>query len=952
MAEVTVPAFIAKWSASRRTERAAAQEHFIDLCRLLGEQTPNEADPTGEDYAFEKGATKTSGGQGWADVWKRDRFAWEYKGKHANLRAAYQQLLQYREDLDNPPLLVVCDLDRFAVHTNFTGTAKRVYAFSLADLAAPVATEGSALPPLDVLRAVFAAPERLRPERTAEYVTEQAAAEFATLAESLRQRGVAPERAAHFLMRLLFCLFAEDIELLPRRLFTRLVEQTRRRPSVFGELLRELFAKMRAGGFFGIDEIAYFNGGLFGNDTPGLHDLSSQRSVQPWRSDDQTLELTRADLAVLERAARLDWASVEPAIFGTLFERSLDPDKRSQLGAHYTSREDILLIVEPVLIAPLRRRWAAVRAQAEELIARRDEASGGVRTRRERELERLLMEFAGEIAGIRVLDPACGSGNFLYVALKRLLDLEKEVSLFAAQHARLSGLLPQVQPGQLYGIEVNTYAHELASVVVWIGYIQWLHENGFGIPDKPILKPLDNIRRTDAILADGPGQPIEPAWPAADIIIGNPPFLGGKRLRAELGDDYVDRLFRLYDGRVPREADLVTYWFERARALIADGRVQRAGLLATQAIRGGANRRVLEGIKGTGDIFMAWSDRKWVLDGAAVQVSIVGFDAGAETAYTLDGEPVKTINANLTSALDLTQAQRLGENMNLSFMGDTKGGAFDIPDQLAQEMLGAPLNPNGRPNSDVVRPWVNGMDITRRSRGMWIIDFGVDMPEGQAALYESPFAYVLQHVRPVRTASRTTRPEWWLHERPRPEMREAFAPLSRFIGTTMVAKHRIFVWLPSETIPANVVIVMARDDDYFFGVLHSTAHELWARATGTQLREAESGFRYTPTTTFETFPCPWPPGQEPADDPRVGAIAAAARELVALRDRWLDPVGAAARELKGRTLTNLYNARPTWLDLAHRRLDAAVLAAYGWPADLGGEVLLERLLALNLARGG
>ena len=951
MAEVTVPAFIAKWSASRRTERAAAQEHFIDLCRLLGEQTPNEADPTGEDYAFEKGATKTSGGQGWADVWKRGRFAWEYKGKHANLRAAYQQLLQYREDLDNPPLLVVCDLDRFEVHTNFTGTAKRVHAFNLADLSAGVATAASVLPPLDVLRAVFSAPERLRPERTPEYVTEQAAAEFATLAESLRQRGVAPERAAHFLMRLLFCLFAEDIDLLPRRLFTRLVEQTRRRPSVFGELLRELFAKMRAGGFFGIDEIAYFNGGLFGNDTPGLHDQSSQRSVQPWRSNDETLEVTTADLAVLERAARLDWASVEPAIFGTLFERSLDPDKRSQLGAHYTSREDILLIVEPVLIAPLRRRWAAVRAQAEELIARRDAASGGTRTIRQRALERLLQDFAGEIAGIRVLDPACGSGNFLYVALKQLLDLEKEISLFAAQHARLSGLLPQVQPGQLYGIEINTYAHELASVVVWIGYIQWLHENGFGIPDKPILKPLDNIRRTDAILADGPGQPVEPAWPAADIIIGNPPFLGGKRLRAELGDDYVDRLFGLYDGRVPREADLVTYWFERARALVAEGEVRRAGLLATQAIRGGANRRVLEGIKATGDIFMAWRDRKWVLDGAAVRVSMVGFDGGAEEAYTLDGEPVKTINANLTSALDLTQARRLDENLNLSFMGDTKGGAFDILDKLAQEMLAEPVNPNGRPNSDVVRPWVNGMDITRRPRGMWIIDFGVDMPEEQAALYEQPYQYVRQHVLPGRLKNKRAsyRERWWIHMEPRPALREALAPLSRCICTPRVSKHRLFVWLQAGTLPDSATFAFARDDDYFFGVLHSTAHELWALRQGTALTDRP---RYTPTTTFETFPLPWPPGQEPADDPRVEAIAAAARELVALRERWLNPAGAAARELKGRTLTNLYNARPTWLDLAHRRLDAAVLVAYGWPADLGGEALLERLLALNLARGG
>ena len=918
-----------------------------------GEQTPNEADPTGEDYAFEKGATKTSGGQGWADVWKRGRFAWEYKGKHANLRAAYQQLLQYREDLDNPPLLVVCDLDRFAVHTNFTGTAKRVYAFSLADLAAPVATEGSALPPLDVLRAVFAAPERLRPERTAEYVTEQAAAEFATLAESLRQRGVDPERAAHFLMRLLFCLFAEDIDLLPRRLFTRLVEQTRRRPSVFGQLLRELFAKMRAGGFFGIDEIAYFNGGLFGSDTPGLHDQSSQRSVQPWRSNDQTLELTTADLVVLERAARLDWASVEPAIFGTLFERSLDPDKRSQLGAHYTSREDILLIVEPVLIAPLRRRWAAVREQAEALVARRDAATGGTRTIRQRALERLLMDFAGEIAAIRVLDPACGSGNFLYVALKQLLDLEKEVSLFAARHARLSGLLPQVQPGQLYGIEVNTYAHELASVVVWIGYIQWLHENGFGIPDKPILKPLDNIRHTDAVLAaDDEGRPVEPAWPAADIIIGNPPFLGGKRLRSELGDDYVDRLFTLYDGRVPREADLVTYWFERARALIAEGEVQRAGLLATQAIRGGANRRVLERIKATGDIFMAWSDRKWVLDGAAVQVSMVGFDAGAEDTYTLDSEPVKTINANLTSALDLTQAQRLSENRGICFQGPVVVGPFDINPALAREFLAHP-NPHGRPNADVIFPVANAADITRHGRGWNIIDFG-QRSEIEASLYEAPFEYVRQHVKPLRDKNRDRqrREYWWRHGRSGAELRSSLASKTKQIATPRVSKHRIFVQLPPDTIVTDAVVAFARDDDYFFGMLHSTAHELWARATGTQLREAESGFRYTPTTTFETFPLPWPPGQEPADDPRVEAIAAAARELVALRERWLDPAGASERELKGRTLTNLYNARPTWLDLAHRRLDAAVLAAYGWPADLGGEALLERLLALNLARGG
>ena len=684
--------------------------------------------------------------------------------------------------------------------------------------------------------------------------------------------------------------------------------------------------------------------------------------MQPWRSNDQTLELTTADLVVLERAARLDWASVEPAIFGTLFERSLDPDKRSQLGAHYTSREDILLIVEPVLIAPLRRRWAAVREQAEELIARRDAVSGevqtnrGLRTRRERELERelarLLQDFAGEIAAIRVLDPACGSGNFLYVALKRLLDLEKEVSLFAAQHARLSGLLPQVQPGQLYGIEVNTYAHELASVVVWIGYIQWLHENGFGIPDKPILKPLDNIRRTDAVLAaDAEGRPVEPAWPAADIIIGNPPFLGNKRMLSELGDQYVGQLRALYSGRVPGGADLVCYWFERARGLIADGQVQRAGLLATQAIRGGANRRVLERIKGTGDIFMAWRDRKWVLDGAAVRVSMVGFDGGAEEAYTLDGEPVKTINANLTSALDLTRAQRLSENRDICFQGPVKVGAFDIDAEVAARLLASP-NPHGRSNSEVVRPFLNAWDITRRSRNMYIIDFGA-MSLEEVSLFEQPFEYVRRHVKPERDKNRRARRRefWWQHGETVPGLRDAATSLERYVATPRVAKHRLFVWVPARTLPDSRLYVFAREDDYFFGVLHSRVHEVWALATSSR-HGVGNDPTYNNTTCFETFPLPWPPGQEPADDPRVEAIAAAARELVALRERWLNPEGASERELKGRTLTNLYNARPTWLDLAHRRLDAAVLAAYGWPADVGGEALLERLLALNLGRGG
>ncbi|MBI1880529.1 MAG: class I SAM-dependent DNA methyltransferase, partial [Chloroflexi bacterium] len=554
---------------------------------------------------------------------------------------------------------------------------------------------------------------------------------------------------------------------------------------------------------------------------------------------------------------------------------------------------------------------------------------------------------------VRVLDPACRSRNFLYVALKQLLDLWKEVS-FLAGEVGLSFFTPNIgpSPAQLYGIEVNPYAHELAQATVWIGYIQWLRDNGFGDPGEPILKPLKNIVQMDAVLAyDEQGRRVEPEWPEADVIIGNPPFLGGKRLRTELGDEYVNAIFALYDGRVPHEADLVTYWFERSRTLITVGEVKRAGLLATQAIRAGANRRVLERIKQAGDIFMALSDRPWILDGASVRVSMVGFDNGAETVRTVDGVVVPTINADLTGALNLTAAKRLQENANLTFMGDTKGGPFDIPAEVAEWMINAPLNPNGRPNTDIIRPWINGLDITGRPRDVWIIDFGVNMPEAEAALYEQPFEYALRHIKPVRKSSKTTRSEWWIHERPRPDMREAISSLSRFIATPRVAKHRLFIWVSTETLPDSRLYVFTRDDDYFFGVLHSRIHEAWSLATSSR-HGVGNDPTYNNTTCFETFPFPWPPGREPKNDPRVEAIAQAARELVEKRDNWLNPPGASEDELKKRTLTNLYNQRPTWLDLAHQKLDRAVFVVYGWPDGLTDEEILTRLLALNLERAG
>jgi type II restriction/modification system DNA methylase subunit YeeA len=506
--------------------------------------------------------------------------------------------------------------------------------------------------------------------------------------------------------------------------------------------------------------------------------------------------------------------------------------------------------------------------------------------------------------------------------------------------------LPQIGPEAVLGIEINAYAAELARVTIWIGEIQWMIRHGLGYRRDPILKSLHHIETRDALLdLSDPTNPREAEWPQAEFIVGNPPFLGGKRMRRGLSDEYVDTLFAVFDGRVPREADFVTYWHEKARAQIENGSSRRAGLLATQGIRGGANRRVIEGIKETGDIFFARSDDPWVLAGAAVHISFIGQDDGTEVERELDGQPVTSINPNLTSGIDLSAARRLPANEGLAFIGDSKGGPFEIDAPTAAALLAAP-NPDGRPNSDVVRPWANGLDLGGRPRGLHIIDFGVDMSQAEAALYEAPFEYTKQRVMPRRTASgsRTTRTQWWLHERPRPELRAALAGRDRYVATIRHSKHRIFVWLDACVLPDSALVAFASDDDYTFGILQSLAHELWVRAQGTQVREVESGFRYTPTSCFDTFPFPNP---TPEQRERVGE---AARRLVELRDGWLNPPGLDPADLAKRTLTNLYNQRPTWLANAHSDLDAAVFAAYCWPADLPDTDILERLLALNLER--
>jgi len=952
---ITPQEFVSKWKRVNAREKQIYQEHFIDLCHLIGHPTPLEYDPDGKTFAFEMGATKTAGGQGWADVAKLGYFGWEYKGKNDDMDKAYAQLLQYRDSLQNPPLLIVSDINRIIIRTNYTNYKTQKYTFELDDL---LKAEN-----LRVLKAVFFNPDELKPHETLKAVTEKAAKEFAELATTLRKYGEDSQKSAHFLIRILFCLFAQDVGLLPQGLLARIVEQTRNNSRNLSETLKELFAKMSTGGFFGADRIPYINGGLF--------------------DDDSVVGLDSDGMTTLQRLDKLDWAFIEPSIFGTLFERGLDPTKRSQLGAHYTGIDDILLIVEPVLMSPLRREWTELKAAMQAIADERDMIRKGESETINAAIRAELQKFSDKIASIRVLDPACGSGNFLYVALRLLLDLQKEVSIFC-ESLKAGRLEITVSPMQLHGIEVNEYARELAQLTIWIGYIQWLVENGYGLPEEPILKSMQNIVRMDAILAYTPTLPspksdnknsdeiekvsmsdlgevsegrrgYEPEWPEADVIVGNPPFLGGNKIRAELGNEYVDALFKLYEGRVPATADLVCYWFEKARTMTQEGKVKRAGLLATNSIRGGANRRVLERIKETGNIFWAQSDREWVLDGAAVNVSMVGFDDGSEQEKLLDDLCVDEINPDLTSRTNITAAARLLENENICYRSDEKGGAFDISADVAEKILKAPSNPHNKPNSDVVRPYFNAKDILQVSQNNWVIDFGVDVSMADASLYEIPFEYIKKNVKPVREVGRNEREKqyWWLHRRPAPDMRIAVSELKRFIVTPSVSKHRIFVWLQNGAIPDHQLYVFAREDDYFFGVLHSRIHEIWALKQGTSLEDRP---RYTPTTTFETFPFPFSPGKEPKKDPRVKAIAQAAKELVEQRDRWLNPQTSEVletSEVSGtgkRTLTNLYNQRPTWLDLAHKKLDEAVFSAYGWESNLSDEEILEKLLKLNLER--
>ncbi|MDP1529469.1 MAG: hypothetical protein Q8M05_08820 [Rhodoferax sp.] len=1089
--------FITKWGpggpAFELNERQGAQPHFMDLCQLLGVPTPGSAG----DYIFEQDTLVLGEARGYADVFMRNHFAWENKAPGKNLDTALKQLLTYSLALSNPPLLVVCDRLTIRIHTQFNGHPSEVHTVLLGELDQPAKQA--------LLRRLWLEPESFRPKKTSRDITEAAAKSFATLADGLRKRDNDADEVAHFLTQCLFCFFAEDVGLLPERMFEKLVNNKQLTADKLTRGLTNLFIAMCDGGLYGNDDIPWFNGGLFKKvKVPAL----------------SIMEVTE-----LRNAAGLNWSAIDVSIFGTLFERGLDPAKRSQLGAHYTDPATILRIIEPVLSRPLLQKWELVAQDIRTLLSKSRKKGD----KHYNDGKARFVLWLEDLKAFRLLDPACGSGNFLFMGLKALKDIEHKSHLDAAMFGldREADLV--TGPHNVLGIELNEYAAELARVTVWIGELQWRMAHGYEFKTNPVLEPLDHIECRDALLTfpviaseacqfteaviasearqsmssepgpragqtpgahklrflkspptSAPPTPLgldsqvveeipgsaemgsdpdfaqqnsgsdptsagvrEATWPKANVVIGNPPFLGGSKKRRELGDDYFKALDTVFAGRVPGGADLVCYWFDKARVEIESNELTAAGLVSTNSIRGGSNRKVLDAIVQSNRIFEAWSDESWVNDGAAVRVSLICF--GHADGSLLDGVDVNLIHADLTpgnssgATTDLTTAHRITEAASTCFMGASKKAPFDIDGPTARAWLGQP-NPNGKSNAEVLRPLCNGIDLTRRWGDRWIVDFGTHMAESDAMLFEAPYAYVSTAVRPIasKNSDKQVARNWWRHARPRVDMRAALAPLSRYIITAAVAKHRTFIWMHRAVLPDQATLATARADDTTFGILHSRFHELWSLRMGTSLEDRP---RYTPTTCFETFPFPAgltpadtahqqteplesgalipahlqeqaskagvvrmsgailkseayePPASEPAPPGQQRqslnlrtnaiAIANAAKKLNDLRDNWLNPPewthkvpevtplgldkspypdriepkpGISEQDLKAlqkRTLTNLYNAKPAWLTMAHQQLDLAVAAAYGWAdytPDMSDDEILKRLLALNLAR--
>ena len=1025
--------FVERWEGPRGRERRHAQTFFNELCRFLEVPGPDE-DLKDDDYCFERDVKiqhpdgKTTTGQ--MDFYNKHHFIIE--AKHGSekgdaalgtarrgtpawdraMRGAFGQVRQYAAHLPEgqPPFLLTCDIGFvFEVWSGFDGAyggygARRT--IRMADL------ENADV--FDFLRRIFIDPASLDPLIYQAAVTQEVAEHLADLARALEKDGRDPEAVAQFLMRCLFTMFAEDVGLLPTNLFTNaLKDRWIPDPSKFPHELDHLWQAMDEGLPFGFEaKLPRFNGRLFAfRDPPHLN---------------------AKQLGLLLEAAKCDWSSVEPAIFGTLVERALEPKERHRLGAHYTPREYIERLVRPTVIDPLRAEWDIIQAEVLQI-----KGEGETMTLGQRKSARdLLRGFHRKLCDLRILDPACGSGNFLYVTMDLLKGLEAEVlrelgevGVKEAQgKQRLDLEDVMIHPGQFYGLEINPRAREIAELVLWIGYLQWYKRTYRDIsPPEPILRDFKNIERRDAVLAsdgsevrvgeDGrpvtiwdmkttktdpitgkevpdetavvaimdPRNPRYAEWPEADFIVSNPPFIGNKRMREELGDGYTEALRKTWKD-VPNSADYVMYWWDRCAELVRSGKVKRFGLITTNSITQAFNRKIVSRHleAKTNRLALAWAvaDHPWVIDGAAVRIAMtVGAHAGKlmtppeigrvelegnledstrrARSVTLSTRRVPKIFMDLSGAADLAGAVELRANKGVAFTGMYPlGQGFVLsPDELKKAS-------GTDPSADrVMRSFVTASDITRTSRSVKVIDFypmgEVEVKREFPCLYE----WIFERVKPQRDRDKreSRRINWWLFAEPVPALRHATAELRNFILVPRTAKHFTYQFFSVDTVPDTSVVAIANEDPFILGVLSSSIHRVWSVEAGGRLGVGNDT-RYQHKRTFNPFPFPEDSEVHVADIRDVANRLDAHRKAVlqnhydlyltaqynALARRREAEAGGPPLTPKERDIQE--RAQTGVLQRVHDELDRAVADAYGWPHDLDDEEILERLVELNAER--
>jgi hypothetical protein len=1037
--ENPVAKFVARWKKSNAAERSNFQLFMAELCDALGLPRPDPATENEAEngYVFERvvrfAHDDGTGTTGRIDLYKRGSFVLEGKQSRKRLNdprakevaelgrklgdasftrtgagkregrgwdmvmaAAKGQAEAYAKALPKeegwPPFIIVVDVGHvIEVYADFSLQGKyyaqfpdrQGYRITLDDLADPKIQER--------LKAIWNDPLSLDPAKVTAQVTREIAEYLALLSKSLEGRGHSPAAVAAFLMRCLFTMFAEDVGLLHEKAFQSLLERHKDDPEALHLALPHLWREMNDGGFSPTlgEKILRFNGGLF--------------------KDATALPIDAQEIGWLLLAAKRQWTNVEPAIFGTLLERALDPKERHKLGAHYTPRAYVERLVVPTIIEPLTDDWRGVQAEAATCLSNNEKgkALAAVKT------------FHAKLCATRVLDPACGTGNFLYVAMELMKKLEGDVLELLSKLGDDQYMLEMdrhtVDPHQFLGLEINPRAVAIAELVLWIGYLQWhFRIRGKVMPAEPVLQAFANIKPQDAVLTydkqeilrDKSGHPLtrwdgvtkkldpitgeeipdpdaqvplykyinpRPAkWPKAEFIVGNPPYIGTRRLKTELGATYVEALRAVYP-EVNETADLVMYWWYIAAVTVCRGGARRFGLLTTDSITQDYSRPVLgKFINGTPpkiDLVYAITDHPWVenRDGAKVRVAMtVGVKSPGPTTRIIgvvenpgisDGitfHNVARIYDRLILSADTSDMCALKANERMCFQGVVPAG---VGFKLTASQLSAVRNTFSNSERALIKPYVIGKDITDGPRRTYIIDaFGLDVAR-LTEFYPHVFQYLHDRVLPERIHNprKAYRDRWWVFAEPRPAMRNAIEGLRRFIGTAYTSKHRTFVFFEQGTVPDAMVYVIPSDDSFLLGLLSGTAFRNWCLRFGGTL---ETRPRFNSENTF--FPFPFPV----ATERQKAQIRALGERLDAFRKERL-------AEHDFLTMTKLYNVLEklrageafddkdkaiyeaglvSVLKQIHDDLDVAVAEAYGWPVTLSDEVVLEKLVALNKER--